>query len=66
MSLRGSLLAAVERVLRELDVEERLRRRRQWERDVADHGPAGQAMKRLRSTGRAVAEQPRRLRSRWR
>ena len=64
--LRGSLLAGVERVLRELDVEDRLRRRRQWEQEAAEHGPAGQAMERLRSTGRAVAGQPRRLRSRWR
>ena len=61
--LRGSLLAAVERVLRELHVEERMRRRRQWEREAAERGRTTQAVARLRDTGRAVTETPRR---RWR
>ena len=34
--LRGSLLAAVERVLRELDLDERRHRRQQWEREQAE------------------------------
>lgn len=34
--LRGSLLAAVERVLRELDLDERRHRREQWEREQAE------------------------------
>ena len=57
--LRGSLLAAVERVLAELDVEERLRRRRQWESEEAERSRATQAVSRLRGTGRAVARPPR-------
>ncbi|WP_460459294.1 FUSC family protein [Angustibacter peucedani] len=34
--VRGSLLAAVERVLVELDVEQRARRRREWQRDAVE------------------------------
>ena len=52
--LRGSVLAAVERVLAELDVEERLRRRRQWESEAAERGRATQAVARLRGTGGAT------------
>lgn len=61
--LRGSVLAAVERVLAELDVEERLRRRRQWESEAAERGRATQAVARLRGTGDATRP-PRWLRRR--
>lgn len=57
--LRGSLLAAVERVLRELDVEERARRRRQWQEEAERLGRAHHTAARLRDTSRQVAERPR-------
>ena len=44
----------------ELDVEERLRRRRQWESEAAERGPATQAVARLRGTGPAAARPGRR------
>jgi hypothetical protein len=57
-ALDGALLAAVERVLREIDVEERvrqrLRRRRAWD----ERPTAGQAVERLRATSRQVARIP--------
>jgi hypothetical protein len=53
------VLAAVERVLAELDVEERLRRRRQWESEAAERGRATQAVARLRGTGGGAARPPR-------
>jgi hypothetical protein len=56
--LRGSVLAAVERVLAELDVEERLRRRRQWQTEAAERGRATQAVARLRGTGGDAARPP--------
>jgi hypothetical protein len=61
--LHGSLLAGVQRVLAELDVEERVRRREQRRREAAAlRGPAALAAERLRSTTRrAVAERPVRL-----
>jgi uncharacterized membrane protein YccC len=57
---RGSLLAGVERVLAELDIEERRRRTRQRrEQAAAQRRPAAQAAERLRSTTRrVVAENP--------
>jgi hypothetical protein len=57
---RGALLAGVERVLAELDVEERRRRTRQRrEQAAAARRPAAQAAERLRSTTRrVVAENP--------
>jgi hypothetical protein len=61
--LHGSLLAGVQRVLAELDVEERVRRREQRRREAAAlRGPAALAAERLRSsTRRVVAERPVRL-----
>ncbi len=58
--LHGSLLAGVERVLAELDVEERLRRRERRRREAAElRRPAAQAAERLRSTTRrVVADSP--------
>jgi Aromatic acid exporter family member 1 len=58
--LRGSLLAAVERVLRELDVEERAHQRERWQRDEADRSRIALAMARLRDTSRQIADRPRR------
>jgi hypothetical protein len=53
--LHGSLLAGVERVLAELDVEERTRRREQRRREAAAlRGPTSHAAERLRSTTRRV------------
>ena len=58
--LHGSLLAGFERVLAELDVEERIRRRDRRRREAAElRRPAAQAAERLRSTTRrVVAESP--------
>jgi len=53
--LRGSLLAAVDRTLRELDVEERMRRRQQWERDEAERRRARPPSVRLRETSARTA-----------
>ena len=66
--LHGSLLAGVERVLAELDVEERTRRRERRRREAAAlRRPAAQAAERLRSsTRRVVAERPPRNRPRRR
>ena len=57
---RGSLLAGVERVLAELDAEERRRRTQQRrEEAAAARGPGAQAAERLRTTTRrVVAENP--------
>ncbi len=63
--LHGSLLAGVERVLAELDVEERMRRRERRRRELADRrsgtqmAQVVQAADRLRqTTRRAVQERP--------
>jgi uncharacterized membrane protein YccC len=58
--LHGSLLAGVDRVLAELDVEERVRRRdRRRQESVGQRRPTSQAVERLRTTTRrAVAERP--------
>jgi len=58
--LRGSLLAAVERVLRELDVEERAHQRRRWQQQEAERSRITLAMARLRDTSRQIADRPRR------
>jgi hypothetical protein len=58
--LRGSLLAAVERVLRELDVRERAHRRQRWQQQEADRSRITLAMARLRDTSRQIADRPRR------
>jgi uncharacterized membrane protein YgaE (UPF0421/DUF939 family) len=56
---RGSLLAGVERVLAELDAEERRRRTRQRRDDAAAaRRPSAQAAERLRTTTRRVVENP--------
>ncbi len=47
--LRGSLLAAVARVLAELDVKERSRQRERWLRDAGARSRASQAVLRLRN-----------------
>ena len=62
--LHGSLLAAVSRVLGELDVAERDRRREQWQRQLGQRSRASQAVERLRGTSRQVVEVPRRPRRR--
>lgn len=61
--LHGSLLAGVERILAELDVAERTRRREQRRRAAeAVRSPAAQAAERLRSTTRRiVTETPARI-----
>ena len=58
--LHGSLLAAVGRVLGELDLAERDRRREQWQRELGQRSRTAQAVGRLRHTSRQVAEAPRR------
>jgi hypothetical protein len=62
--LHGSLLAAVGRVLGELDVAERDRRRERWQRELGQGSRASQAVGRLRDTSRHVVEAPRRQRRR--
>jgi hypothetical protein len=59
--LHGSLLAAVGRVLGELDIAERDQHREQWLRDLR-HSRTAQRVGRLRQTSRQVAEVPRQLR----
>jgi hypothetical protein len=59
--LHGSLLSGIERVLAELDVEERARRREQRRREAeAARRPAASAAGRLRSTTRRVVQERRR------
>jgi hypothetical protein len=58
--LHGSILAAVGRVLGELDLAERDRRREQWQRELGRQSRTAQAVGRLRDTSRQVAEVPRR------
>jgi uncharacterized membrane protein YgaE (UPF0421/DUF939 family) len=61
---RGSLLAGVERVLAELDAEERRRRtQRRRELAAAARGPGAQAAERLRTTTRRVVAEKRALRN---
>jgi hypothetical protein len=62
--LHGSLLAAVGRVLGELDVAERDRRREQWQRQLGQASRASQAVGRLRDSSRQVVDAPRRQRRR--
>ena len=59
--LHGSLLAGVERVLAELDVEERARRRerRRREAEAALRRPTAQAAERVRATARRVVRERR-------
>ncbi len=58
--LHGTLLASVERVLREIDVEERSRQREKRRREWEARPPAVQAVDRLLATSRQVAHRPRR------
>ncbi len=60
--LNSSLLATVERLLRELDVEQQIRLRQQ----AADLPPSAQAAARLRTTTRQIVERPRRVTGRSR
>ena len=61
--LHGSLLAAVERVLAELDVEELARRRERHRQEaLGASGATSQAAQRLRSRTRRLMEQPQVLR----
>jgi hypothetical protein len=58
--LRGSMLMAVERVLRELDVEERGRRRSRWQEEALGNRRRSQvAAGRLRETSRSIVAQRR-------
>jgi len=61
--LHGSLLAAVGRVLDELDIAERDRHREQWLRDLRP-SRTSERVGRLRETSRQVADIPRQLRRR--
>jgi hypothetical protein len=61
--LHGSLLAAVGRVLGELDIAERDRRRDQWLRELP-RSRTSERVGRLRETSRQVADVPRQLRRR--
>lgn len=57
--LRGPLLTTVERVLADLDVEDRARRRQQWQETAGRLTRAQQAAARLRTTSRHAAERQR-------
>jgi hypothetical protein len=61
--LHGSLLAAVGRVLGELDIAERDRRRDQWRGELR-RSRTSETVGRLRQTSRQVADVPRQLRRR--
>ena len=63
--LHGVVLTAVQRMLREIDVEERLRQRAQVRQQWQALPPAVQAVDRLRATSRQVVRRPGRRR-RWR
>jgi uncharacterized membrane protein YgaE (UPF0421/DUF939 family) len=56
--LHGSIRAAVGRVLGELDLAERDRRREQWKRALGRRSRTAQAVGRLRDTSRQVTEVP--------
>ena len=55
--LSGTLLAAVSRILRDLDLEERARQRRHWE-SAADLRRGALSVSRLRDTARAAYRRP--------
>ncbi len=57
-ALDGTLLASVERVLREIDVEERVRQRARRLREWEDRTTPAQAVDRLRATSRQVVGLP--------
>jgi aromatic acid exporter family member 1 len=56
--LHGTLLGNIERLLREVDVEERVRQRERRRRELAPHNAAQHAAERLRMTSRHVADGP--------
>lgn len=62
--LHGTLLASVERMLREIDVEERARQREKRRRAWESRPPAVQAIDRLRTSSRQVTRRPLRRRDR--
>jgi hypothetical protein len=65
--LNGSLLAGIERVLAELDVQERARRRDLRRREAeAARRPAAYAAERLRTTTRRVVQERPPLARSWR
>jgi hypothetical protein len=57
-ALNGTVLASVERVLREIDVEERMRQRARRRREWEERATASQTVDRLRATSRQVARFP--------
>jgi hypothetical protein len=61
--LSGTLLAAVSRILRDLDLEERARQRRHWESAAGARGGVLR-VSRLRDTARAAYQRPSRRRRR--
>jgi hypothetical protein len=61
--LQGTILTSVERVLREIDVEERTRQRARRLREWEERPPAAQAVDRLRATSRIVLHRPLRRRN---
>ena len=62
--LNGSVLTNVERILREIDLDERARQRERRQREWEARPPAAQAVDRLRATSREVARRPLRWRRR--
>lgn len=53
--LNGTVLSSVERILREIDLDERARQRERRQREWEARPPAAQAVDRLRATSRDVA-----------
>jgi hypothetical protein len=62
--LNGSVLTNVERILREIDLDERARQRERRQREWEARPPSAQAVDRLRATSREVARRPLRWRRR--
>jgi Aromatic acid exporter family member 1 len=56
--LHGAMLSSVERILRELNVEERVRQSERRRRALEQRAAPVQAVDRLRTTSRAVVERP--------
>jgi uncharacterized membrane protein YgaE (UPF0421/DUF939 family) len=63
--LNGTVLSSVERVLQEIDLDERARQRERWRREWEARPPAAQAVDRLRTTSREVAQRPLQWRRRF-
>lgn len=62
--LNGTVLSSVDRILREIDLEERTRERERRQREWQSRPAAVQAVDRLRATSRDVAQRPLRWRRR--